>query len=74
MTRVVLSHGGGDMVIEKNSNIFYWITGLIFLAAITRGSVFLFPELTTSHLAYAAMLYVLALILWITKVGKVIFK
>lgn len=74
MTRVVLSHGGGDMVIEKNSNIFYWITGLIFLAAITRGSVFLFPELTTSHLAYSAILYILALILWITKVGRVIFK
>lgn len=74
MTRVTLSHGGGDMAIEKNSNVFYWITGLIFLAAITRGSVFLFPDLTTSHLAYAAILYIIALIFWIAKVGRVIFR
>lgn len=74
MTRVTLSHGGGDMAIEKNSNIFYWIMGLIFIAAITRGFVFTFPALTTSHLAYAAIIYILALILWVAKVGKVIFR
>lgn len=74
MTRVTLSHGGGDMAIEKNSNIFYWIMGLIFIAAITRGFVFTFPALTTSHLAYGAILYILALILWVAKVGRVIFK
>jgi hypothetical protein len=74
MTRVTLSHGGGDMGIEKNSNVFYWIMGLIFIAAITRGFVFTFPALTVSHLAYAAILYILALILWIAKVGRVIFK
>jgi uncharacterized protein involved in response to NO len=74
MTRVTLSHGGGDMMIERNSNIFYWIMGLIFIAAITRGFVFTFPSLTTSHLAYAAILYIFALILWVAKIGKVIFK
>ncbi len=74
MTRVTLSHGGGDMAIEKNSNIFYWIMLLIFIAAITRGFVFTFPALTTSHLAYAAILYILALVLWVAKVGRVIFK
>jgi|GEM_PF-1838499 len=74
MTRVTLSHGGGDMMIEKNSNIFYWIMGLIFIAAITRGFVFIFPALTTSHLAFAAILYIIALILWVAKIGKVIFK
>jgi uncharacterized protein involved in response to NO len=74
MTRVTLSHGDGDMSIEKNSNIFYWIMGIIFLAAIARGFVFIFPSLTTSHLAYAALLYIIAFVLWIAKIGKLIFS
>jgi uncharacterized protein involved in response to NO len=72
MTRVTLSHGGADMTIEKNSNIFYWIAGFIFIAAITRACVFFFPELTVSHLAYAAICYIIAFLIWIIRIGKAV--
>lgn len=74
MTRVTLSHGGGDMMQEKTSNVFYVIAGLIFFAAFTRGLVFLFPESMTSHLSYAGILFVSAILVWLLKFGRVIFK
>jgi uncharacterized protein involved in response to NO len=74
MTRVILSHGGFDMSVEKNSNVFYWFLALCITAALTRGFVFLFPSLTVSHLAYAAILYILSLILWSLRFGKLIFR
>jgi len=74
MTRVTLSHGGGDMMQEKTSNAFYWIAGLIFIAALTRGFVFLFPDSMTSHLAYAAILFVVAILIWLMKFGRVILN
>ena len=74
MTRVTLSHGGGDMLQEKTSNVFYVIAGLIFFAAFTRGFVFLFPESMTSHLAYAGIFFVTAILIWFMKFGRVIFK
>lgn len=74
MTRVTLSHGGGDMLQEKTSNVFYVIAGLIFFAAFTRAFVFLFPDSMTSHLAYAGILFVLAILIWLMKFGRVIFK
>ncbi len=74
MTRVTLSHGGGDMLQEKTSNVFYVIAGLIFFAAFTRAFVFLFPESMTSHLAYAGIFFVTAILIWFMKFGRVIFK
>lgn len=74
MTRVILSHGGFDMSAEKNSKIFYWFLFLSLIAALTRGFVFLFPSLTVSHLAYAAILYISALLFWFIRFGRLIFR
>ena len=74
MTRVILSHGGFDMTAEKNSKIFYWFLFLSLIAALTRGFVFLFPSLTVSHLAYAAILYITALLFWFIRFGRLIFR
>jgi len=74
MTRVILSHGGFDMSMEKKSKVFYWFLFLSLIAALTRGFVFLFPSLTVSHLAYAAILYIFAIILWLFRFGRLIFR
>lgn len=74
MTRVTLSHGGGDMLQEKTSNVFYVIAGLVFFAAFTRGFVFVFPGSINSHLAYAGILFITAILVWLIKFGRVIFK
>lgn len=74
MTRVTLSHGGGDMSLEKNSNVFYWITGILLFSGFTRAFVYLTPESTASHLAYAAILFIIGLFFWLIKIGRILFK
>lgn len=64
MVRVVLSHSGKDVSIEKTSKIFYWFAFLLILAALTRGTAHLFPSIFISHLAYASIVYILFLITW----------
>ncbi|HMV45946.1 MAG TPA: NnrS family protein [Leptospiraceae bacterium] len=74
MTRVTLSHGGADMRIEKNSNVFYWIIAVILSASIARSFAYISMETMTSHFAYAAILFTLGLLFWSVKIGRFILK
>ncbi|MCC6276233.1 MAG: NnrS family protein [Leptospiraceae bacterium] len=74
MSRVVLSHGGVDLAIERTSNIFVVIAVLLAIAAFTRASAFFLPGRTFSHLAYASLLYILAFLLWTFRIGKSLFE
>ena len=69
-TRVILAHGSQDVLQGEGSKIFYWLSFLIGVAAVTRASIGFTPDLYMSHLAYSALLVALALLIW----GFVFFK
>lgn len=63
-TRVTLAHGGHQRSTEKRS---FWLslaTLSILIAAATRASAALIPAFYTSHLAYAAIAWILGLSFW----------
>ncbi|HNH07990.1 MAG TPA: NnrS family protein, partial [Leptospiraceae bacterium] len=59
MTRVVFSHEGLNLDLEKNSSVFLWVAVLFLLAALTRASAVFMPSLMISHFAYASFLFIL---------------
>ncbi|GIL16494.1 MAG: short-chain dehydrogenase [Oligoflexia bacterium] len=63
-TRVILAHGGHNLMIETKSKSYYWIIGLAILGATTRLSAGLIPSTYFTHLAYAAIVWILALSIW----------
>jgi uncharacterized protein involved in response to NO len=65
-TRVLQSHGPKDKTLEQ-SNVLYFVTGLIILAAATRVSAYLLPDLYLSHLGYSSLLLSSAVIIWSIK-------
>ena len=67
MIRMSLSHGGHSLEGEKKSPFIWTILFLMVVAALTRGTAQLFPAIYFSHLAYAALLFVISLILWAIK-------
>lgn len=62
--RVSLSHGGHDMVLEKNSKALCLGAALIFFAGLTRLSAGFAPGIYQSHLLYAAYTWILGLLIW----------
>ena len=62
-TRVLQSHGPKDNNLEQ-SKILYVVSFLIVLAAATRVSAFLLPELYLSHLAYSSLMLVSGVLIW----------
>ena len=62
-TRVLQSHGPQDKNLE-NKKILFFISGFIFLAALTRILAFIMPELYLKHLAYSAMMLVIGVVIW----------
>lgn len=62
-TRVIVSHGGGGAKLE-NSKILYLVTSILIVAGATRVSAFLMPDHYLSHLAYSAILLVVAVVIW----------
>jgi hypothetical protein len=63
-SRITLAHGYHGFHLEVNSNLLYYLTFLIILAALTRFSAIFFPEFYTEYLAYAGILWVFALLVW----------
>ncbi|MBE7410678.1 MAG: NnrS family protein [Leptospiraceae bacterium] len=74
MSRVVMSHAGKDLAYEKSSNIFLIFASLLIIAAFNRATAFFLPERTFSHLAYASIIFIVALLIWAFKIGKNIFE
>ena len=63
-SRVTLAHGGYGLELEANSKAIA-ITGvLILFAAATRVTAILIPNSYLPHLAYAAMIWIIALGVW----------
>jgi uncharacterized protein involved in response to NO len=64
-TRVVLSHGGHSLALEKRSWPLRigWITGLVALLA-RLSAAFLPGSLYFSHLAWAALLWMAGILIW----------
>jgi uncharacterized protein involved in response to NO len=64
-TRVILAHGGHNMMLEKRSRLLKGAVALVLLATFTRVIARLFPETVyLHHLAYAAWAWIAGLILW----------
>jgi uncharacterized protein involved in response to NO len=64
-SRVTLGHGGKDLRYENQSKFYYWIIGGTVLVAITRFSAGIIPSTYMSHLAYAGLLWVLTMGIWL---------
>lgn len=63
-TRVTLSHGGFGTSLERTSRALWW-SGVGFLvAAVTRVLAFAVPRAYAHHLAYAAVVWILAILVW----------
>jgi uncharacterized protein involved in response to NO len=62
-TRVLQSHGPKDNKLEQ-SKILYWVSFFIVLAAATRVSAFLLPDLYLTHLAYSSLMLAIGVLLW----------
>jgi uncharacterized protein involved in response to NO len=63
-SRVILAHGGHDMKLEiKNWRITFAVV-LIFIAGATRAFAPFYPPLYQRHLAYSAICFVLAVVIW----------
>lgn len=62
-TRVLQSHGPKDTNLE-NKKVLFLISFFLILAATTRVSAFMLPELYFSHLAYSSIILSLAVLIW----------
>ncbi|MEQ8350503.1 MAG: NnrS family protein [Leptospiraceae bacterium] len=67
MTRVILSHGKWDLILE-NRSLMLWIPVLLLvLAAATRASAHLLPTSYINHLGYASFLFCLSVLMWLLR-------
>ena len=71
-TRVIQSHGPQQAELENRKRI-YLVTFLLFMAACTRVFAFIMPDLYLSHLAYSALMLLLAVVIWSISYLKFIF-
>lgn len=62
-TRVLQSHGPKDNKLEDWKGL-YIVTIMIFIAAATRVSAYLMPEVYLTHLAYSSLTLSAALVIW----------
>ncbi|MCC7440781.1 MAG: NnrS family protein [Bdellovibrionales bacterium] len=65
-TRVTLAHGGHDMALEAGSRALILTGVLVVLAALTRVSAGWLPSGYLTHLAYAAVCWILGVVVWST--------
>jgi uncharacterized protein involved in response to NO len=63
-TRVSLSHGKHDMNLEMKSKHLVATVSLIILAGLTRSTAGFMPKLYEHHLAYAALVWIMGLLVW----------
>ena len=63
-TRVSLAHGGHGLAMERRSKVLITILVLLGIALVTRVTAPWFPKVYNSHLAYAAIPWILAAVCW----------
>jgi len=69
-TRVILAHGGYNLTLESRLKPLSWIIGILIAAAGTRVLAGLFPSAYMTHIVYAAILWVIALLIWGISIGR----
>ena len=62
--RVTLAHGGYGLELEHRSRALLWSGILVGLAALTRATAILLPRAYMSHLAYAAVTWIIGWLVW----------
>lgn len=72
-TRVLQSHGPKDNKLEQ-SKILYLVSFCIVLAAATRVSAFLLPDLYLTHLAYSSLMLAIGVLVWSFKYLRFVFS
>ena len=72
-TRVILVHSGGGLDYESTSRMIPIATGFILLAAITRITAIIWPNVYLSHLGYASVLWLIGLGSWIFVMFPIVF-
>lgn len=72
--RVMLGHSGCEPLIYARSAAPRWITGLILLAMATRVSADLLPKMQLTHYAYAAITWVVVIVLWLIVYGPLLME
>lgn len=68
--RVSFAHSPAGTTVEKTSPGILVVAVLILLAAITRVTAILVPQIYLTHLGYAAMIWILGLLLWTYTIYK----
>ena len=63
-TRVTLAHGTEGKELESSSWILKFLIGLFVLAMMTRVSAAIWPGAYLSHLGYAALAWIVGVVLW----------
>ncbi len=63
-TRVTLAHGGHGLDLEKKSKILSVVAWLLLLSTATRVIAIMMPKTYNHHLAYAALIWCVAILLW----------
>lgn len=63
-TRVTLAHGTRGKQLESSSRILKVLIGLFILSMLTRVTAIIWPRVYFSHLGYAALLWILGIVLW----------
>lgn len=69
-TRVVLAHGGFNLMLESQLKTLWWIAGFIFTAALIRTAAGFFPSFYFSQLTYAAISWIIGLLIWTISLGR----
>jgi uncharacterized protein involved in response to NO len=62
--RISLAHGNHGFNLEQRSKVYYLLVSLITISAVTRVTAIFIPSRYFSHLAYAAIFLILALVMW----------
>ncbi len=70
---VIQSHGGHGALSKARGRALWSILILVVCAALTRSTAAIWPHIYLSHLAYAAVLFILALLIWFGFFGRLIF-
>lgn len=63
-SRVILGHSGQSHLFRGRLKSVYALLGLVGLAMVTRVSADWMPDIRMSHLGYAAMVWILGIIVW----------
>lgn len=72
-TRVVLAHGGFNLILETRLKSLFWIGGFVLFASVTRMSAGFLPAFYEVDISSAALFWLTGLSIWAVVLGRKIF-